>query len=86
MLWSIPLLLAKLWTVYPHFWATPPVRNVAHAIERASLLPLVGGSLFMLVTGVQNIAEGSKASVTSTETEIKLTIVARAYQAGVKVL
>jgi len=53
---SIPLLLAKLWTVYPHFWATPPVRNVAHAIERASLLPLVGGSLFMLVTGVQNIA------------------------------
>lgn len=53
---SVPLLLAKLWTVYPHFWTWPPVRGVAHAAERLSLLPLVGGSLFMLVTGVQNIA------------------------------
>jgi DMSO/TMAO reductase YedYZ molybdopterin-dependent catalytic subunit len=53
---SVPLLLAKLWTVYPHLWTWPPVRNVAHAAERLSLLPLVGGSLFMLVTGVQNIA------------------------------
>jgi DMSO/TMAO reductase YedYZ molybdopterin-dependent catalytic subunit len=53
---SVPLLLAKLWTVYPHLWTWPPVRSVAHAAERLSLLPLVGGSLFMLVTGVQNIA------------------------------
>lgn len=53
---SVPLLLAKLWTVYPHFWTFPPVRGVGHALERLSLLPLVGGSLFMLVTGVQNIA------------------------------
>ncbi len=53
---SVPLLLAKLWTVYPHFWTFPPVRGVVHALERLSLLPLVGGSLFMLVTGVQNIA------------------------------
>jgi hypothetical protein len=29
---------------------------VIHALERLSLLPLVGGSLFLLVTGVQNIA------------------------------
>jgi DMSO/TMAO reductase YedYZ molybdopterin-dependent catalytic subunit len=53
---SVPLLLAKLWTVYPHLWTWPPVRGAGHAIERLSLLPLVGGSLFMLVTGVQNIA------------------------------
>lgn len=53
---SAPLLLAKLWTVYPHLWTWPPVRGIAHAVERASLLPLVGGSLFMLVSGVQNIA------------------------------
>jgi DMSO/TMAO reductase YedYZ molybdopterin-dependent catalytic subunit len=53
---SVPLLLAKLWTVYPHLWTWPPVRGVAHAAERLSLLPLVGGSLFMLVTGVQNVA------------------------------
>ncbi len=53
---SIPLLLAKLWAVYPHFWTWPAVRNVAHAIERLSLLPLVGGSLFLLFSGTANIA------------------------------
>lgn len=53
---SVPLLLAKLWTVYPHFWTFPPARDVWHALERVSLVPLVGGSLFMLVTGIQNIA------------------------------
>ncbi|MGI9021918.1 MAG: molybdopterin-dependent oxidoreductase [Acidimicrobiales bacterium] len=53
---SIPLLLGKLWTVYPHFWGRPAVRDVAHAVERISLLPLVGGSLFMLFTGTINVA------------------------------
>ncbi len=53
---SIPLLLAKLWAVYPHFWSWPAVRNVAHAVERISLLPLVGGSLFLLFSGTANIA------------------------------
>ena len=52
---SIPLLLGKLWAVYPHLWRWPPVRGVAHAIERAALVPLVGGSVFLLVTGVTNI-------------------------------
>jgi hypothetical protein len=52
---AIPLLLAKLWTVYPHLFQTPAVRDVAHAVERISLVPLVGGALFMLVTGVANI-------------------------------
>jgi DMSO/TMAO reductase YedYZ molybdopterin-dependent catalytic subunit len=53
---SIPLLLAKLWTVYPRFWTWPPLRSAAQAIERAALLPLVGGSLFLLFTGVGSIA------------------------------
>ncbi len=53
---SIPLLLAKLWTVYPSFWTWPPVRSAAHVIERISLLPLVGGSLFMLFSGVASIS------------------------------
>jgi len=53
---SIPLLLAKLWVVYPNFFTYPPVRNVAHALERLSLVPLVGGALFELATGVANIA------------------------------
>ncbi|MEO7836139.1 MAG: molybdopterin-dependent oxidoreductase [Acidimicrobiales bacterium] len=53
---TVPLLLAKLWTVYPLLWTWPPVRSVAHAVERLSLLPLVAGSLFMLFSGVANIA------------------------------
>lgn len=53
---SIPLVLAKLWTVYPLLWTRPVVRGVAHALERISLVPLVGGALFLLFTGVANIA------------------------------
>jgi DMSO/TMAO reductase YedYZ molybdopterin-dependent catalytic subunit len=53
---SIPLLLAKLWTVYPRFWTWPPVRNLAHLLERVSVVPLVGGSLFLLFTGLASIA------------------------------
>jgi DMSO/TMAO reductase YedYZ molybdopterin-dependent catalytic subunit len=52
---AIPLLFAKLWTVYPRLFQTPVVRDVAHALERISIVPLVGGALFMLVTGVANI-------------------------------
>lgn len=53
---SIPLLLAKLWVVSPKLWTWPPARSVAHAVERISLVPLVGGSLFMLFSGVANVA------------------------------
>lgn len=54
---SIPLLLAKLWVVYPHFFTMPPMRNVAHVLERVSLLPLVGGSVFLLFSGVASISK-----------------------------
>ncbi|GAA0354921.1 molybdopterin-dependent oxidoreductase [Actinoallomurus spadix] len=53
---TIPLLLAKLWTVYPRLWRWPPVRSAGHALERALVFPLVGGALFQLVTGLFNIA------------------------------
>lgn len=53
---AIPLLLAKLWTVFPRLFLWPPVENAAHALERLSLLPLVGGSVFLLVSGLNNIA------------------------------
>jgi DMSO/TMAO reductase YedYZ molybdopterin-dependent catalytic subunit len=56
---SIPLLLAKLWTVYPLFWTWPPFRSVAHLFERLSLFPLVGGSLFLLFSGLASIARWS---------------------------
>jgi hypothetical protein len=52
---SIPLLLAKLWVVLPKLVEWPPVRSVSHAIERLALLPLVGGSLLLLFTGLANI-------------------------------
>ena len=45
---SIPLLFAKLWTVYPKLWRWPPLEDAAHAIERISLLPLVGGATFIV--------------------------------------
>lgn len=53
---TIPLLLAKLWTVYPKLWQWPPVRSLAHAASRAMVFVLVGGALFQLVTGLFNIA------------------------------
>ena len=53
---SIPLLLAKLWVVYPHLWTWPPLRNVAHLVERISLVPLVAGAIFLLYSGLANIA------------------------------
>jgi DMSO/TMAO reductase YedYZ molybdopterin-dependent catalytic subunit len=52
---TVPLLLGKLWAVYPHLWRWPPLRGTAHAVERAALVPLVGGALFLLVTGVTEI-------------------------------
>lgn len=52
---SIPLLAAKLWTVYPRLFRWPPLRSLAHTVERISLVPLVAGSIFLLATGVVNI-------------------------------
>ncbi len=52
---AVPLLFAKLWAVFPRLFTWPPARDVLHALERLSLLPLVGGALFMLVTGIANI-------------------------------
>lgn len=51
----IPVLLAKLWSVVPRLFTLPPARSVAHALERISLLLLVGGALFEFATGVLNI-------------------------------
>ncbi|MGH2746241.1 MAG: molybdopterin-dependent oxidoreductase [Thermoleophilaceae bacterium] len=52
---AIPILLAKLWTVIPKLFENPPVLSPAHALERLSLVLLVGGSLFVFSTGVINI-------------------------------
>jgi hypothetical protein len=54
---SIPLLLAKLWTVYPRLFTFPPVRGVLHGLERLSVLPLVAASILQLLTGLLNTAK-----------------------------
>jgi DMSO/TMAO reductase YedYZ molybdopterin-dependent catalytic subunit len=53
---SIPLLGAKLWSVYPRLFRWPPVRDPAHAVERVSVAVLVAATLFQLVSGTVNVA------------------------------
>ncbi|MGW2618176.1 molybdopterin-dependent oxidoreductase [Streptomyces sp. NPDC001500] len=54
---AVPLLLAKLWTVYPRLFAWPPLRSVQHALERLSVAVLVAGAVFELSTGLLNTAQ-----------------------------
>lgn len=52
---AIPILLAKLWSAMPKLFEWPPVRSLAHMLDRASLALLVGGSLFVFFTGIFNV-------------------------------
>ncbi|MGA8113046.1 MAG: molybdopterin-dependent oxidoreductase [Actinocatenispora sp.] len=51
----IPVLLAKLWSVIPKLFEWPPTRSLAHALERLSLLLLVGGAVLEFGTGLLDI-------------------------------
>jgi DMSO/TMAO reductase YedYZ molybdopterin-dependent catalytic subunit len=51
---TIPLLLAKLWVVYPKLFR-PVLSSIGVFLERVSLIPLVGGGIFLLFTGLANI-------------------------------
>lgn len=51
----VPVVLAKLWSVIPKLFAWPPLKSLAQALERVSLLLLVGSILFEIATGVLNI-------------------------------
>ncbi|WP_329454474.1 molybdopterin-dependent oxidoreductase [Streptomyces sp. NBC_01497] len=51
----VPVLLAKLWSVVPKLFTIPPLRSAGHALDRLSLLLLVGGGLFEFLTGVLNV-------------------------------
>lgn len=53
---TVPLLGAKLWSVYPRLFSWPPVRGLVHALERGSVAVLVAAALFQVVTGVLNVA------------------------------
>jgi DMSO/TMAO reductase YedYZ molybdopterin-dependent catalytic subunit len=50
----VPVVLAKLWSVIPKLFTALP-RNPLKALERLSLVLLVGGILFEIVTGLLNI-------------------------------
>jgi hypothetical protein len=50
----LPLVLVKLWSVYPNLFRFPPVRSVLNALDRASVALLVAATLVQLVTGYLN--------------------------------
>jgi hypothetical protein len=52
----VPLLLAKLWAVYPKLFERPPVRDLGHLLSRVSVAVLVVSALTEVVTGGLNIA------------------------------
>lgn len=54
---AIPLLLVKLWTVYPRLFAWPPVRSVTHALERISIAVLVAATLLEVFMGLLNTVQ-----------------------------
>ncbi len=57
---AVPLLLVKLWTVFPKLLARPPreARDLAvHGLERISIAVLVAAAIFQLVTGLANAAQ-----------------------------
>ena len=51
---AIPLLLAKLWSVYPNLFRWPPVKSVRHGVERLSVFVLVASALVQLTMGFLN--------------------------------
>ncbi|BCJ32337.1 molybdopterin-dependent oxidoreductase [Actinocatenispora sera] len=53
---TVPILLAKLWSVYPKLFEWPPVRNLAHLLSRLSVFVLIGAALAQVTTGILNIA------------------------------
>ncbi|RBY95960.1 molybdopterin-binding protein [Blastococcus sp. TF02-8] len=54
---AVPLLLVKLWTVYPLLFEWPPASTVSRAVGRLSLLVLVGAAVMQLATGLINISQ-----------------------------
>jgi DMSO/TMAO reductase YedYZ molybdopterin-dependent catalytic subunit len=49
-----PLLFAKLYTVFPELFQSPPVRSFAHFLERASIALFVAASLVQITIGLLN--------------------------------
>ncbi|AKS35961.1 molybdopterin-binding protein [Mycolicibacterium goodii] len=54
---AIPLIVVKLWSVWPKLFERPVIGGPVRQLERASILVLVGAMLFQLSTGIMNIAQ-----------------------------
>ena len=54
---AIPLIIVKLWSVWPKLFERPIIGGPVRQIERLSILVLVGSMLFQLSTGLLNIAQ-----------------------------
>jgi DMSO/TMAO reductase YedYZ molybdopterin-dependent catalytic subunit len=54
---AIPLLMVKLWSVWPKLFARPVIGGLTRQVERLSILVLVGSMVFQLSTGLLNIAQ-----------------------------
>lgn len=54
---AIPLLLVKLWAVYPKLFQRPVIGSPLRMLERGSIALLVGAIVFELATGLLNIAQ-----------------------------
>ena len=52
----LPLLLAKLYSVYPRLFA-PAVRSLGYLLEKLSVAVLIASTSFQLITGLMNIAQ-----------------------------
>ncbi|AFM15480.1 sulfite oxidase-like oxidoreductase [Mycolicibacterium chubuense NBB4] len=54
---AIPLLIVKLWSVWPKLFERPVIGGAVRALERLSILVLVASTIFQLSTGLLNIAQ-----------------------------
>ncbi|HSE08016.1 MAG TPA: molybdopterin-dependent oxidoreductase [Nocardioidaceae bacterium] len=57
---AVPLLLVKLWSVFPKLFARPPRERRAlllHGLERLSIAVLVAAAIFQLATGLANSSQ-----------------------------
>jgi DMSO/TMAO reductase YedYZ molybdopterin-dependent catalytic subunit len=54
---AIPLLVVKLWSVWPKLFERPLFGGIVRQLERGSILVLVASMIFQLSTGLMNIAQ-----------------------------
>jgi DMSO/TMAO reductase YedYZ molybdopterin-dependent catalytic subunit len=54
---AIPLLIVKLWSVWPKLFERPLLGGLTRQLERGSILVLVASMIFQLSTGLMNIAQ-----------------------------